>query len=358
MHNIKFKNYKIHIVILTSLIFLIIKIIIKIRNRGKRVGIVGFLPDTNIGNNLLKYSMYTFLKNIGFNPTLISLKSKANIYFLRKNLKIKEISNYFTDLNERDFDILIVNSDQCWSYELKIILVIGFLSFSEKWNIRKFVYAASLGHEIWNLTDNVINQAKNLVKQFSGISVREYNSIEIIKRKLSREPYFVLDPTFLLTRKDYLKILDNYTSNINIEQNYLCVYILDNSKLIIDYIKNASKKLNYRILNITSKVNNYVENFIFSFNICKAIITDSFHGSVFSIIFEKPFISFINSRRGFARFSSLNQTFQLYDRFIFPRKFQMNDLYILKKIPDYNKTRFNILKKKSINFIQKNLNIN
>lgn len=339
------------------LFFIISKNRLKKGNRIKKVGIVGFMPDRNIGNNLLKYSMYTFLKRNGLNPTLISLKSKNNKNFLKKNLKIKEIRNYYTDLNEKDFDILVVNSDQCWSYEFKNILEIGFLSFANNWNIPKFVYAASLGHNTWNVTKKVINSAQTLVKQFSGISVREITSIKIIKKYLNIEPFFVLDPTLLLTKFDYLKLLDHYNSNINISESYLGVYILDNSKIIEDYIKNASKMLNYKILYMPSKSNNYIEDFIFAYNISKAIITDSFHGTIFSIIFEKPFIAFTNSRRGSARFVSLNQTFKTYDRFIFPRHFQTNDLNILKKFPNFNKRKYNSLKKQSIKFIKSNLGI-
>jgi hypothetical protein len=214
-----------------------------------------------------------------------------------------------------------------------------------------------LGHNTWNVTKKVINSAQTLVKQFSGISVREYSSIEIIKRNLGIEPYFVLDPTLLLNKFDYLKILVNYNSDIDINENYLVVYILDNSSLIQDFVENIGKKLNYRILYISSYGENYIEKFIFSFNISKAIITDSFHGTIFSIIFNKPFLTFINSRRGLARFTSLNQTFQLYNRFIFPRKYKMEDLDILKTNPNINQTRFNFLKMKSLNFIKKHLEI-
>ena len=351
------KNYLKYIFLSFLLICIISIYKINIGHRGKRVGIIGFIPDTNIGNNLLKYSMYIFLKKIGFIPTLISIKTKVNIYFLRKKLNIKEIQNYYLDLNEKDFDILIVNSDQCWSYQFRNILEIGFLSFAKDWNIPKFVYAASLGHNSWNVSKKIINSAKKLVKQFSGISVREYSSIEIIKRNLGIKPYFVLDPTLLLNKFDYLKILVNYNSDIDINENYLVVYILDNSTLIQDFVENIGKKLNYRILYISSKGENYIEKFIFTFNISKAIITDSFHGTIFSIIFNKPFMTFINSRRGLARFTSLNQTFQLYNRLIFPKKYKMKDLDILKTNPNFNQTRFNFLKMKSLNFLKKYLEI-
>ena len=74
------------------------------------------------------------------------------------------------------------------------------------------------------------------------------------------------------------------------------------------------------VYKVSLSKNNYVENFIFGINASQAVITDSFHGTVFSIIFNKPFISYINSMRGRARFYSLNETFNLNKRIIFPNK--------------------------------------
>ena len=206
LYNLKFFNVSILII----LYYLILnhnnkKDYTKQKNRyiRKRVGIIGFMPDTNIGNNLLKYSIYIFLQYNGFNPILITLKSECNSYFLGKYLNLKEITNYNTELSENEYDILMVNSDQCWSYTFKNILSIGFLSFAINWKIPKFVYAASLGHDSWNVSNDIISSAKSLVKQFTGISVREETSIEIIKKKLGVEPYFVLDPTLLLNKSDY-----------------------------------------------------------------------------------------------------------------------------------------------------------
>ena len=79
---------------------------------------------------------------------------------------------------------------------------IGFLSFARFWNITKFIYAASTGYSYWTNSTNIINSAKLLIKQFSGISIREKNSLEMIKKYLGIEPIVVLDPTFLLDKND------------------------------------------------------------------------------------------------------------------------------------------------------------
>ena len=329
-------------------------------DRGKRIGIVAYPDDNNIGNQLLKYSMNIILKNFGFHPTLISLNigKRVNNNFLKKYLKIKEIRSYYNDLNESDYDYLIVNSDQVWAYNFIYILEVGFLSFAKNWNITKIIYAASLGYANWTNSEKIINSAKLLLNQFSGISIREQSSIEVINKNLGTKPIFLLDPTFLLDKNDYLKIIKDYKSNIDPTKNYICSYILDKSQIIQDYIRNVSMTLNYKITHIELGVEEFIEKFINSINICKLIITDSYHGTIFSIIFKKPFLTFINTNRGNIRFFSLEQTFNLTDRFIYPKKFNKKDIDILTKIPDINYSNFNLLKQRSISFLKKHLNIN
>ena len=157
-------------------------LIIKFIDIGKRIAIIGFGNGNNIGNNLLKYSMFILLKSLGFQPKLVSLKTQINIYFLKQNLNLREISNYSEDIHENNYDFFVVNSDQVWSCFYNRLLKVGFLSFTNNWNVSKFVYATSLGYDIWSVSEKAINSTKKLVKQFSGISVREQNSIKIIQK--------------------------------------------------------------------------------------------------------------------------------------------------------------------------------
>jgi len=336
-----------------------ISLFIKNENNKKRIGIFSYFDTNNVGNQLVKYAMNFLLKSYGFQPTLISFKvgNTTNNNFLKKFIKIKEIENYYTDLNESDYDLLIVNSDQVWAYNFPFILEVGFLSFSRYWNVKKFIYAASTGYSNWISSNKIINSAKILIKQFSGVSVREYNSIEIIKKYLGIEPIFVLDPTFLLDSNDYLEIIKDYKIDFDSSKNYLCSYILDESQIIQDYIKNISFSYNYKIKRIDIDVDEFVEKFIASINICKLMITDSYHGTVFSIIFKKPFITFINNKRGNIRFFSLNQTLNLGNRFIDKNNFSKIDNDVFSKFPNINKTNFNILKERSILFLRKNLGL-
>ena len=194
-----------------------------------------------------------------------------------------------------------------------------------------------------------------MIKKISGLSVREQQSIEIIKNKLGIKPKLVLDPTFLLEKEDYLKIVRNFTTNIDINKNYLCSYILDKSKLKQKYIQKVSRSLNLSIIDMKVGEENFIEKYIFSINICKSIITDSFHGTVFSIIFNKPFLTFINKKRGKARFSSLGKIFNIENRFTNPKKFEKKELEYFTKNLAIDITNYNILKKESMNFLKQHL---
>ena len=88
-------------------------------------------------------------------------------------------------------------------------------------------------------------------------------------------------------------------------------------------------------------------------NISQSIITDSYHGTVFSIIFNKPFISYINIRRGKGRFLSLIDTFNLSNRIIYNTRELNKSLNLLSKPLSINKTHFCELKNFSINFLKK-----
>ena len=214
-----------------------------------------------------------------------------------------------------------------------------------------------MGVNYWKYSKDFDVIARRLLKKFSGISVREKGVIKIVKKHLGIRPEFVLDPTFIIEKKYYLDLIKNYKINFNFKRKFICVYQLDKNILIKNLIKEARQKFKYKIYWINRKKNNYIENFIFYINASKAVITDSFHGTIFSIIFKKPFISYLNIGRGSSRFISLIKTFNLSNRIIFPKKFKEVNITLLKTPLNINQSLINNLKRKSINFLKKNLNI-
>ncbi len=255
--------------------------------RKLRVGVIGLDHHKNVGNNLVKYAISIILSTLSFDPHIIGIKmANQNISFLQQFTKVKIINNSFKEINKSEFHILMVNSDQTWRKWDKYFYDIAFLNFAKNWNIQKFIYGASIGLDNWNFTKKDEMIAKNLLKNFTGISIREKSTVNLIKKHLGIIPQFVLDPTFLINKTYYLDLIKDFKRDFNFKEKYLCVYQLDINPLIEEFISEANKKLNYTIYKVNQLEFNYVENFIFAINISEAVITDSFHGTIFSIIFN------------------------------------------------------------------------
>ena len=114
--------------------------------------------------------------------------------------------------------------------------------------------------------------------------------------------------------------------------------------------------MKYKYYWIRPTENNSIEKFIYGILHSKAIITDSFHGNIFSIIFNKPFITFFHKSSAKERFYSLKELFGLGNRF-----FELNeqpDIRLLETTLNINRTIMKLMKIKSINFLKKNLRIN
>jgi hypothetical protein len=331
----------------------------KLKNNKKRIGIIGVPNDKNVGNLLVKFSMFIKLKELGFVPTSISLTYHGtDINFLKKTVNLIEIKRNFNEVNLSNFDYLMVNSDQTWnSKNIEYLYDQGFLRFAKESNINKFIYGASLGVDFWRYSKEFDKNAKLLLKNFTGVSVRERGAVDIVYNHLGIKPLFVLDPTFLIDKNYYLNILVDYKGNIDLNNKYLLVYILDENELLKKFIEDTSKVLNYKIFKVNINEKNYTENFIFGINISNAVITDSFHGTIFSIIFNKPFLSFINSNRGKLRFDSLIETFGLNNRINFFVNISKSDIELLTTPLNINQTLLKYYKELSINYLKKNLGI-
>ena len=137
--------------------------------------------------------------------------------------------------------------------------------------------------------------------------------------------------------------------------NYIFIYMANNDGLkeINNFINNVKLKLDYQIYNFSMYENDYIEKFIYGIYNCKAVITNSYHASIFSIIFNKPFISF--KLKEDDRFNSLIDLFNCTERII---NFNQNpDICLLKKPLKINKTILNPLIIFSNNYLKKNLNL-
>ena len=214
------------------------------------------------------------------------------------------------------FDAIVVGSDQVWNPRYSKYIQRYFLSFIKNQKIKRIAYAASFGVDKWTFTERQTKICSKLATCFNAISVRELSGIKLCKNYLGVDSVNVLDPTLLLYASDYCDLC----KNIPKQNPFVFAYILDESVDKLAVIKNFAHKkgLPYFIKSAGEKVdsNDSVELWLSYFRDAEFIITDSFHGTAFSINFNKDFFVFENSKRGNSRFDSLLGNLGLMTRII------------------------------------------
>lgn len=252
--------------------------------------------------------------------------------FIRRNISIsppinstKEMQQHFS---ERDYDVVVVGSDQTWRPAYSPNILNFYLDFLNNKKITRIAYASSFGVDTWEYNKHQTLKCRELISKFDAISVRENSGINLCKKYLHAPADIVLDPTLLLSADDYLNRLNIDTDNKR--TNSLFTYTLDNNPDKDNAIAKTSEKLgltaftNQPAYNIfrggSPRLDDYiypkVEDWIKSIHDAEFVLTDSFHGCAFSIIFNKPFLAIGNQDRGMTRFNSLLNTFKLEHRLI------------------------------------------
>ncbi len=283
----------------------------------------------NLGHDVITIDRRPKEKNLIKNLLLPLRRVKYNyLYsgitnFIKKNIKLSEPiysdAEMKTHFHEHNYDLVIVGSDQVWRPGFSLTYIYNFfLDFLEN-NHKGISYAASFGVDNWEFNEEQTQKCRKLIKKFKAISVRESSAIELLKNNLSVEAELVLDPTLLITAKEYESQLFSQKSGA---KGKVLKYLLDESKHKKQLTAQVTKHLGKPIFSAlpTRSVNDFVypnvESWVTSFRDADYVITDSFHGCIFSIIFNKPFIAIGNHRRGLTRFDSLLSLFGLSDRLI------------------------------------------
>ena len=311
----------------------------------------------NIGNNLVKYSISTKLYELGYIPYIIGAYYKNLHYDISfiKNYTNLIIVNNFSEIKRNDYDILMVNSDQIWRKKyLEIFYDFAFLCFSRNWTIYKFVYGASLGTSKWNFNKTEEDLVKDCLKSFKGISVREKGAVNRVEEHLGFKPVFVLDPTFLIEKKYYINLINDYKDFNFDNKNYIFTYLFSEEKEIKKFINDSAEQLHYKVFRVKQNHKNSVKKFLYGIYNCKAVVTNSYHGTVFSIIFRKPFVTFIYKDGNNERFDSLIEIFGIGNRIMEYNK--KPSISLLTEPLNFNNKLFASLRKISINYLKKNLN--
>ena len=246
--------------------------------------------------------------------------------FIKKYIHIAEYDDFF-DINESEYDAIVVGSDQVWrpKYFGQNRIENAYLKFAEGWNIKRIAYAASFGTDDWEYNSKQTSECGRLLRMFDAVSVREDLGVDLCKRYFGVEAQHVLDPTLLLVKEDYIKLFE--AANTPKSNGNLLCYILDETEektALIKSIAGEKGLIPFNVKSISDDINSplseriqpSLEQWLRCFYDADFVITDSFHACVFSIIFNKPFIVYGNVNRGLSRFISLLNMFGLKDRLV------------------------------------------
>ena len=262
--------------------------------------------------------------------------------------------------NPPQYDIFMVGSDQVWNPRIPIAHGPFFLDFAPPKSPR-VSYASSFGVD--HLPEQAEPYFRKWLAPFSAISVREQKGVEIVRQLTGKEAEHVLDPTLLLTAAEW----DCIAAETQPRDHYLLLYDLLPSAKIIQFAKEVASHLNlkiYRIcrdsgtkqeIGITQFPTAGPQDFLTLFKNSSYIVTNSFHGMVFSILFEKEFRVLIpETMKNGGRISSLLQLLQLEQNAI--KESELKNLNI-KHSTDYSKvnTLLKLSRKKSENYLRRTL---
>ena len=280
--------------------------------------------------------------------------------FIDKYLHRKVVESPYM-LQEEDYDAIVVGSDQIWRPKYFVHIENAYLNFAKDWeSLKRIAYAPSFGTDSWEYTPELTKECSSLLKKFDAVSVREQSGINLCKEYLGVAPQLVLDPTMLLSKDDYCKLIDE--ANPENHKGNLLDYVLDNSDSISSLISYISGERNIRPFSVNGKpftegtkaedcVKLSIESWLKGFQDADFVVTDSFHACVFSMIFNKPFCVVGNKTRGIARFDSLLKIFHQEYRLIENVEQYKNNVTSIKKSPNVNFEDLNI-KRKSLDFLK------
>ncbi|MBE7064478.1 MAG: polysaccharide pyruvyl transferase family protein [Ruminococcaceae bacterium] len=294
-----------------------------------KIGLVTISQGENYGNRLQNYAMQEVFKKLGHSVETISYGEDVRvsakrllIHFFKANIlkqKIHKLIKHdrFYLFNKRminfsstryicgkefdtsAYDLFVAGSDQIWNLYFKDIEEFRdfmFLTFVPKG--KKIAYSSSLG------TNNVPKQYekffKDAIKEFDNISVRESAGANAIKEYCGIDVMTTVDPTLMLSYKEW----DSFSKKPKElpKKNYLVVYFISEiSDTVKDYIDRVSKEHNLEVVILKAGSELWIQipderyfcadpkEFVYYIAHSKLVITDSFHASVFSIIFKRPF---------------------------------------------------------------------
>lgn len=296
------------------------------------IGIVTITVDSNYGNRLQNYAVQQVLKTLGKEPETLFIKEsfiqkikdilriltgrrRFSLIKKRRDFRFRGFNKKYLNivgakekkirtLNDIDeFEYVICGSDQIWNFTLPFIRIKSnffFAKFVEP--EKRIAFSASIGVD--GIPQDCVDMFTNGINGMKCISVREERGREIIKELTDRDVAVTVDPTLMLSREEWRK-LEKKPSFIKDKGKYILTYFLGVcSEEVRRYIDKIVHESGMKVISLygeflgKSEIGNkkwFVTNpgeFLWLIDHCELMMTDSFHGCIFSIINKVPFRCF------------------------------------------------------------------
>lgn len=267
---------------------------------------ISYLFGLTSGNRMAK-KLFCFKKN--------------NFHFSKKYNNLDELRNG----NWLEYKAIVVGSDQVWKAEFTLGDSAFLLSFVPD-EIKKISYASSFASK--SLSSDYRSKYKKYLSRFDYISIRENNGMNVIKDLgILKDVQVVLDPTLLLTQKDWLNLVPR--SKFHHEKGYILLYLLSYAfeprPYIFEVVQFFQQKYDYDVIALAGyqkmsfncpiemidKTDSDISEFIDIFSNASLVVTSSFHGTAFALNFNKPLVSIVPDNSEDDRQSSLLRVLSL-----------------------------------------------
>lgn len=310
----------------------------------------------NFGAILVAYAANQLITSLG--KTVLMLQKLSNVWthypnkgtmpmnFAEKHYCLSKVYNNVNELYflNNHIDNFVVGSDQLFKPRLYQEPI--WLDFVYAYK-NKISFATSFGDDVFSADAITTEKRKYSLKRFNHIALREYcpNLCENVFQVQADE---VMDPTLILPLENYINLQKDI--DLGIKDKFLVTYLLDATPQKAKAVNYIAKQLNLKVINIPNpeerdckqvdgleyRYNTTPEEFLWLYNHASFVVTDSYHGTCFSVKFNKPFVSLLNKNRGGLRYKLFNEL-KVSDRILT----NIDDIYttdIFKQDIDYTKT--------------------
>lgn len=313
------------------------------------------------------------IKRIFFFPVYVFYK----IVFVKQSLLFKEFERKYFNLSKEynsqeslqstslDYDVYLTGSDQVWNPRFACGDSIFMCNFGCE-SVPRIAFGASIA--AIGISEKLQNMYKEYLAKYSAIGIRDISSKDFLETLLGKTIDVVCDPVFLLEKTEWEELA--FHSSLKLPEKYILVYILTYSfnpyPEIVDIIKRVKDKLQIPVVFLSASLRYCFQieankniftasvfDFLYLFSNASYIITSSFHGTAFSLIFNKQFVSIVNGSNKDSRIRDLLDQLDV-NQYCCMEDFNMN---IVDQKIDYEKTNsaLSFYREKSLLFLNNNL---